>query len=196
MGLKSWVATKWLASLAGVAAATSANGPSLLHGGGHGHELLSLEDGRRVEAGELPLLNDRVVLSAGLPHLLSDRVLPCQLLLGRLALEDVHFCEIFRTSRVSFVVAVARGKRDEGRGRGQRDAERGRGVTMNDALFSAIKDIERVAKKQRTCSEKTKKYIAQMVRHEMEAEASSPRAVRLGPAWRQGRGLTDACASL
>ncbi len=57
---------------------------------------------------------------------------------------------------------------------------------MNDALFSAINDIERVAKKQRTCSEKTKKYIAQMVRHEMEAEAFPPRAVRLGPAWSLG----------
>mmetsp|Transcript_35668 Transcript_35668/g.77606 ORF Transcript_35668/g.77606 Transcript_35668/m.77606 type:complete len:388 (-) Transcript_35668:80-1243(-) len=33
---------------------------------------------------------------------------------------------------------------------------------MNDALFSAINDIERVAKKQRTCSEKTMKYLTQM----------------------------------
>ena len=41
--------------------------------------------------------------------------------------------------------------------------KRGEGRTMSDALFSAIRDIDRVAKKQRTCSAKTVQYLSQMV---------------------------------
>jgi len=35
---------------------------------------------------------------------------------------------------------------------------------MGDALFSTIRDIDRVAKKQRTCSAKTVAFLNQMVR--------------------------------
>ena len=34
---------------------------------------------------------------------------------------------------------------------------------MSDAQFAAIRDIDRVAKKQRTCSAKTVQYLTQMV---------------------------------
>ena len=52
---------------------------------------------------------------------------------------------------------------------------------MNDALFSAINDIERVAKKQRTCSEKTMKYLTQMVRTKKERREESANSVPSQP---------------
>ena len=71
------------------------------------------------------------------------------------------FCTFCRRGRSAWdVLSRANGGVQERRGGEGEEEEKG---DMREALFSAIRDIDRVSKKQRTCSTKTAAHLSQMV---------------------------------